>query len=441
MTRPFVFFIAFIKALNSLGLSKNYVADKIKVKYHLLPYNKDLIGLIKKYKLNGYEIILSTGAPLDYAKGVFDYLGIFDKVISTKNNVNNTGKNKLKNITGQGYEDFIYIGDSFKDLPIWEYCKKAIVVSNTSSLRKNLEKMGVELIHQNFPGKSNFLSILMQLRVVQWSKNSLLFLPAITSHQIFSKAIILETLLGFISFSFFASFIYIINDIIDIENDRRHDTKKYRPIASGDLSVQSAILLSLICLFIGGLVLLKLNNQFSLIICLYVILNFTYSYYFKRIIILDVLFLISFYALRLLSGHLLTGIEISTWLLSFSVFIFFSLGLLKRYIDIRNLKNNKVDGRGYIVEDINIILGLGISSGLVSSLVLFLYVGSDQVSLLYTSPILLILLVPLFLYWISWIWIMGSRGIINGDPVKFAVSKINTYAVLFCTILIMYLSK
>ena len=152
----------------------------------------------------------------------------------------------------------------------------------------------------------------------------------------------------------------------------------------------------------------------------------------------------AFYTLRLLAGHVVTDIELSTWLLSFSIFTFFSLGLLKRYIDLASLdKNSKINvrGRGYKSRDKDFILIIGVCSGLLSSLVLLLYIGSDQVVKLYSNPILLILTIPLYLYWISWIWITAFRDKMESDPVIFAVKNKNIYAIFVIFILIMALSK
>jgi len=286
--------------------------------------------------------------------------------------------------------------------------------------------------------------ILNQIRVVQWTKNLILFLPVLANHQIFEIPIIKNTFAGFFSFSLIASSVYVLNDIIDLDYDRAHPIKKNRPLASGILSLRSAYLILFACFFSSIIIATSLGKTFLFIICIYFILNVLYSFFIKKIIILDIIFIMSFYTLRLIAGHLPDSIPFSSWLISFFIFLFFSLGLLKRYSDLIVLNENEIkkfSGRDYIIEDGSILMSLGISSGLISALVLILYTGSDRVLQFYSKPILLVSLAPVMLYWNSRIWILAKRGKIKIDPVLYVIKDYNSYIVILIFLIIILLSK
>ena len=173
-------------------------------------------------------------------------------------------------------------------------------------------------------------------------------------------------------------------------------------------------------------------------------MNLLYAFYFKSVAILDVVFLMTFYTLRLIAGHVPDLIPLSPWLLSFSIFLFFSLGLMKRYVDIILMEKNNINkliGRGYSIHDSKILMSLGVGSGLLSSLVLILYTGSQQVQQNYSTPMLLVGLAPVMLYWISRLWLLASKGEIKADPVLFTLKDKNSYLVAICFIAIMLISK
>ena len=286
--------------------------------------------------------------------------------------------------------------------------------------------------------------MIKQLRVYQWSKNFLLFVPALASHQLMVSGVFINALTGFISFSLLASGIYVLNDIVDADYDRKHPTKKDRPIASGDLSMFIAYAILLFCILSGLILSMTLGNSFFAIALAYILLNLVYSIYLKRVFILDIIILMSFYTLRLIAGHLPDAIPLSPWLLSFFIFLFFSLGLLKRYVDIIIMKDNitvSLTETPYNIGDGNMIISLGVSSGLVSTLVLILYTGSEQVQQSYATPMFLITLAPVMLYWISRIWLMAARGLIKGDPVLFTLKDTHSYIVSICFLSLMLISK
>ena len=287
--------------------------------------------------------------------------------------------------------------------------------------------------------KSFSVLIAKQLRLHQWVKNILVFVPAIAGHLLFEEGVFIETFSAFCSFCLIASGFYIINDIHDINNDRKHPINKDRPIASGQLPVNLALFISIIMFIIGAVLALRLGFLFSIVILSYILINIIYTRYIKQIIILDLILLMMFYIIRLLAGYVPLELPLSPWLLSFSIFLFFSLGLLKRYIETVLMRENNVvtiSGRGYSINDSNILMTMGVSSSLVAGLVLLLYTSSENVTFLYNRPIMLIALVPIYLYWVTWMWFMAERGIIKSDPVIFAIKSKSTYFVLACLIIV-----
>ena len=286
---------------------------------------------------------------------------------------------------------------------------------------------------------SIFSIIAKQLRVHQWTKNTLVFVPSIAGHSLFELQVLFEIILGFSSFCMISSSIYIFNDIHDIDSDRKHPINKFRPIASGQLSKNMALIISFIMVIIGAIISLKIGYIFTIVMASYVLLNIIYTSYIKKVIILDIIFLMMFYTIRLLAGYVSLAVPPSPWLLSFFIFLFFSLGLLKRYIEIILFKENSditISGRAYSFSDRRILMNMGVSSSLAAGLVLLLYTGSENVTVLYNRPLILIAIVPIYLYWVSWMWFMADRGVIKSDPVIFAIKNKSTYFVLACLIIV-----
>ena len=286
--------------------------------------------------------------------------------------------------------------------------------------------------------------LLKELRVHQWSKNALLFVPAIASHRILEIDVLVNSVVAFFSFSFLASSLYVLNDFGDLHDDREHPYKRLRPLASGKLSIPVVVIALLVLLTLGFYFAISLGGLFLVAAVAYVVLNISYSFYMKKILVLDVVCLMIFYLLRLIAGGIPNNISLSPWLLSFALFLFFSLGLLKRYVDmITAISNNslQIKGRGYLSSDSEVIRSLGISSGLISTLVLILYTSSDTVTYLYAEPMILTLITPGFLYWISRLWVLAGRGVISNDPVSFAMKDHITYMIAALTLTIMWIAR
>jgi 4-hydroxybenzoate polyprenyltransferase len=267
---------------------------------------------------------------------------------------------------------------------------------------------------------------LRALRPHQWAKNLLVFVPlALTPAQVTDPSKGLTALVAFVAWCLVASAGYVLNDLLDLEADRGHPIKRERPFASGSLSRAQGVALAAGLVVAGfGLALAGTPAGFVELLAVYLALTTLYSFYFKRLLLVDVIVLAGLYTLRVIAGAAAVSITLTPWLLAFSLFIFLSLAFAKRYseLDLYAARNeNELEGRAYRVEDLGLVLVLGPASGYLAVLVLCLYINSAEVRDLYRTVTMLWFLVPILLYWISRIWFLAKRGDLPGDPVAFAV--------------------
>jgi 4-hydroxybenzoate polyprenyltransferase len=292
---------------------------------------------------------------------------------------------------------------------------------------------------------SRAIGLFRALRPQQWVKNVLIFVPLILSHRIRDSHALLLALFAFADFSLCASAVYLLNDLLDLEADRLHPTKKNRPIAAGKVSIPTALIAALILLVASlGLSLLSANRHLVQLLALYFLISSAYSFFLKRVAMLDVVTLAGLYTLRIFFGAVATGITISTWLLAFSVFFFMSLAMVKRFSALARLPAGDSDpltGRAYTRSDMHMIASLGSASGFVSVLVMALYINSQDVLALYARPQLLWLMCPLLLYWVSRLWLLAHRGDLNEDPIVLAVHDEISYLIGILVIAIIWLAS
>jgi 4-hydroxybenzoate polyprenyltransferase len=274
--------------------------------------------------------------------------------------------------------------------------------------------------------------MLKVLRPHQWVKNLLVFVPLVTSHRLFDAASLPPAFLAFLAFSLCASGVYVINDALDVEADRQHPRKKNRPFASGELPLSMAVVLvPLLLLSAFTLAVFALSGGFALVLLLYLATTTAYSIWLKREPVLDVILLSGLYTLRLLAGGVAVGISVSAWLLSFSLFLFLSLALMKRFSELQLVANGqgKVVRRGYRSDDMAWLQAAGFASAYLTVLVLALYINSDDVRVLYRRPEMLWGLCPLAMYWVTRLWFTAHRGRLNDDPIVAAATDPASYAV------------
>jgi 4-hydroxybenzoate polyprenyltransferase len=262
------------------------------------------------------------------------------------------------------------------------------------------------------------------MRPHQWAKNTLLFLPALAAHLPFALDGLLTLAAAFVAFSALASAVYLLNDIIDLPNDRAHPTKRLRPIASGELSIPLALTAAATLAALAALVAFRLPLAFQALLGGYVVLTTAYSLALKKRPILDVITLASLYSTRVVAGAAAVDVPLSRWFLAFSVFLFFSLALVKRVVELGRsavAADEHVPGRGYRLIDVPVLTSLGTTAVMASALVYCLYITGEEVSVLYGRPDVLWAGLPILLYWQSRLWLIAGRGALHDDPVVFAL--------------------
>src|SRR4029077_5593068 len=324
-------------------------------------------------------------------------------------------------------------------LAIWRGCRNAILVNTSRRVERAAQRAGN--VERVFPRSFSILSnALGSMRFHQWVKNLLLFVPAITSHTILDASVFGNAVLAFLSFGFAASAGYILNDLLDLEEDRRHAIKKRRPFASGRMFIGSGIMLAVACLVTSAVVASFIPVPFAPALITYLVLTSLYSLFLKRLIVIDVLVLALLYTLRVIAGHLATGIPFSLWLLSFAFFLFLSLAFSKRAADlIQHRQDNQkaLPGRGYLITDLDTVCIAGMCSGYLSSLVLALYINSDSVQLLYRRPVFIWGLQPILLYYITRLWVICKRGELTEDPILYTVRAPSTYGAALLAVVVL----
>jgi len=387
-----------------------------------LPYNGPLLRFLQHEFRSGRSLWLVTGADAALANRVAAHLGIFSGVLASDGSTNLTGNHKLAGLQAR-FPAFDYIGNARPDLPALSHARKAYIANPSRGLKVGLKLRSIPVVRDFEDRRSRFRAILKAIRIHQWAKNVLLFLPLLLSHRLLSGTVF-EAVAAFFCFSFIASANYLVNDLLDIENDRRHLKKRFRPFAAGDLSIPSALAIALLLVAVTCTLLPFLPVTFALWLLLYVVATSTYSLYLKRVALVDVLVLSGLYALRMLAGGAATGTVISPWLSSFAAFLFLSLAMVKRFSELANLRERGFStphGRGYQVNDLEQIRAFGTASAYASVVVFSLYISRPDVDALYRHSGRLWFIVPFMLYWLHRVWLLASRGELDEDPVIFAI--------------------
>ncbi|MHB1795418.1 MAG: UbiA family prenyltransferase [Acidobacteriaceae bacterium] len=390
-----------------------------------LPYNDALIVYLREQAASGRRLYLSTGADQQLANRVAGHLRIFDEVFSSDGATSLTGTKKLSSLEARfDPGGFAYVGNSRKDLPLLRASKGAMLANPSVGLEALLKRRNVVVQHVFQDRAPAVQSIWRALRVHQWAKNVLIFLPLVLAHALGMGAA-LQSALAFLSFSLVASSTYIVNDLLDIASDRIHPTKRRRPFAAGDLSVIAGFCLALVLFAAGVLISMPMAPRFTSWLLIYCVVTLAYSLYFKRVVIVDVIILSALYTLRILAGAAAARVPISDWMAGFSIFFFFSLALVKRFSELENLRARGVapsNGRGYLIHDMEQLRAFGTGSAFASIVVFTLYINNPEVRHLYHHPQRLWLLTPLLIWWMSRVWLRASRGQMHEDPVIFALT-------------------
>jgi 4-hydroxybenzoate polyprenyltransferase/phosphoserine phosphatase len=403
---------------------KRRIAERVVPDVDTLPYHGELLAHLDAEKRSGRKLVLATASDEIPARAVASKLGLFDAVHASDGITNLGGVAKRDRLVETyGDKGFDYAANSRRDLPVWSAARRALLVNPGRRLADGVAR--VSEVERVFEKRESELRALVEaLRPHHWLKNILVFVPLAASHQFEDIGQFIQAVSAFIAFCLCASAVYVSNDLLDLPSDRHHPHKKDRPLAAGRLPLLHAIgLVPLLLIGAGGTGLL-LPPLFLAVIGLYFVLMTAYSQRLKDFAILDVLVLSAGYTLRVLGGAVAVDVAPSAWLLTFSVFMFFSLALTKRYSELvimRSVEGARAHARAYVLQDRELIATLGVASGHVAVLVLALYINSTIAQSLYSHYELIWLVCALLLYWISYLWLMAHRGRMHDDPLVFAV--------------------
>ncbi|MCG8604583.1 UbiA family prenyltransferase [bacterium] len=432
-TKPIKLFVLPVWLTKGKAYFKRQVALNSNLNVDFLPIRSDVMSFLKTEKLAGREVVLATATDQLVADKIGERFELFTRVFASDGETNLSGSRKLACLTESfGGTNFDYIGDARVDLEIWQATEHAILVEPSADLLR--EATRVSSIRKVFAAKTNkFFVFIRAIRVYQWVKNLLLFLPLAMAHKVMEVDLVLRAVYAFFAFSFCASSVYVLNDLLDLESDRKHPKKRKRPFAAGTLQIKTGLQIVPMFLLVSFTIAWTLLPPlFLAALALYLVITTSYSFYFKKILVVDVLILAGLYTFRVLAGGIATQIILSTWLLAFSMFFFISLAFIKRYSELQliqshNGSHNK--SRGYNFMDTELLKSVGPTSGYLSMLVLALYINSNEVAAQYRDPTMLWLIGPFFFYWITRIWFKAHRGRLDDDPIVFTVKDPRSYVI------------
>ena len=401
---------------------KQQIARRVSLDAASLPY--DARVLARLHEVAGQRPrILCTASDEVLAQAVAAHVGVFDEVMASNGVANLSGDEKAAHLCQRfGERGFDYAGNERRDLKVWRHARRAIVVNAAASLRSQAAE--VCEVEREFPREGGGLRDWVRaLRLHQWLKNLLVFLPLLAAHHFFDTGALSHAIMAFLAFGICASGVYVLNDLLDLESDRHHPRKRLRPFAAGTLPVQAGLLAAPLLTLVAFALAFAITPRFAVVLGGYFLLTLAYSLVLKRMVMLDVVVLAALYTIRIVAGGVATATPLSFWLLAFSMFLFLSLAMLKRYTELRGaqqLGRSAASGRGYSVEDLPLIQSFGGASGYLAVLVLALYINSAASEMLYRHPPVLWLLCPLLLYWISRAWAIAHRDSMHDDPLVFA---------------------
>lgn len=422
---PLLLFKVPVWLLDGRARVKRETAARVTIDASSLPYNISLLEWLTEQRSKGRRLVLATGSDAQLAHAVASHLGIFDAVLASDGEQNLTGAKKRDALVDAcGADAFCYVGNADVDVQVWATAETAVVVSRSVLL---LEKAAsVTHIERTFtPPAGGGRQWFKALRLHQWLKNILVAVPLLAAHRGLDYSTLVAALLAFLSFGFAASSVYLLNDLLDLADDRHHRSKKMRPFAAGRLSLLHGVIAVPILFVLSLGIAAFLPWRFVVVLVTYYLLTFLYSMYLKRLVMIDVVALAALYTLRIIGGAVTVAVPLSFWLLAFSMFIFLSLALLKRYSELVEMKRAgrlaKALGRGYHVNDLSLLVSLGAAAGYAAVMVLALYINSESVVVLYREPRAIWFACPLLLFWISRAWLIAHRGEMHDDPVIYAV--------------------
>lgn len=426
LSRNFLCFFLFpLWLLKGKAGFKREIAKRVALAPETLPYDTRVLDLLRTTPQR--PRVLCTASDELLAGPVAKHLGLFEDVLASDGCINLGGTAKATALIERyGERGFDYAGNAPVDLKVWAHAHGALAVNASSGLAQAAGKLANGNLVAHLPRAASGLRVWAKaLRLHQWLKNLLVLVPLLTAHRFLDPTAIIQSIGSFIAFGLCASGTYLLNDLLDLAPDRLHPRKRKRPFAAGTLPIMHGLLAVPLLVLAGFAIAFAIGPAFALVLLAYCVLTLGYSFKLKRIVMIDVVMLASLYTVRIVAGAVAIDQPLSFWLLAFSMFIFLSLALLKRYTELDSARSSgkeKAAGRGYGTADLPLLQSLGAAAGYISVMVLALYINSPESLKLYARPQVLWLLCPLLLYWISRAWIIAHRGNMHDDPVVFAAT-------------------
>jgi len=421
---------------------KRQIALRASLDSAALPYHEELLEFLRCEHAAGRTLVLVSAADETIVQPIARHLGLFTDVLASDGKVNLKGAQKMAALRARyGSRGYDYAGNAASDVVVWNDARAAIVVN----ARNGVGRRATTPVTRTFERPKHGLRVVVRaLRIQQWAKNLLVFFPLLMSPQAAEPRRLVRAALAFVAFSLTASAVYLVNDLLDLEADRRHATKRRRPLAAGDMSLLTALVLAPVCLAAGVAVAVALSPAFFAMLVIYIALTTAYSFRLKHVALLDVVILALLYTGRVIAGSVATVTWPSPWLLAFSLFFFLSLAFVKRFSELQVLRQNQREStkvRGYYPSDLEQIASEGAASGYIAVLVAALYINSQAVVAVYSQPIILWMICPVLLYWISRVWLLAHRGEMHDDPVVFALRDHVSYVVAALVGVILLLAR
>lgn len=434
---PLYLFLIPFWLLGGKAAVKRQLASRVTLPAETLPYDERVLEILRTTTQR--PRVLCTASDQLLVQPIADHLGLFEEVIASDGRTNLSGRNKGQALVQRfGERCFDYMGNGRVDLQVWAHAGGAIVVNNGEQLARDAARQTEVLAH--LPAQNGgLMTWIKALRIYQWLKNLLVLVPLLTAHRFLDPASLVDAGIAFLAFGLCASGVYLLNDLLDLTPDRMHPRKRKRPFAAGTLPLLHGLLVAPLITLAGFALALFCSVEFAVVLLCYYVMTLSYSLQLKRIVMIDVVLLAALYTVRIIGGTVAIGSELSFWLLAFSMFVFHSLAMLKRYTELASALANGKElalGRGYSVADLPLVQALGAAAGYIGVLVFALYINSPESLELYRHPKVLWLLCPMFLYWISRMWIVAHRGNMHDDPIVFAATDRSSQVIIALCVLI-----
>jgi 4-hydroxybenzoate polyprenyltransferase len=412
---------------------KRELASRIDIDVDRLPVNAEVVVMAEAAAQSGRSVYLASASDRLLVERLKHRFPFVSGVLASDGTQNLKGEAKAQALRRTFPNGFDYAGDAGADLAVWRHADTAILVNVSPRLERRARVVAREVSQVVSPPLTG--ALLRSLRLHQWSKNLLVFAPIILGGQLGHWPALLATAAAFVALGLVASATYLINDILDLHDDRRHWSKRERPIASGLLPLDKALAASVLALLAGFAIGAMISWQAAAALAAYVALTLFYSLFLKRLPLIDGLVLATLYTSRLALGVVAAQVPPSPWLFVFSMFIFASLSFAKRYTELQRViekqGGDRIAGRGYRIEDVPLVLALGMATGMAAVVVTIFYIIEDaflqsfygRTGWLWGFP-------PLMFLFVCRMWLVSVRGEMSDDPIEFALRDLPSQAVL-----------